>query len=253
MSFIEDLIDLKQLREGIFSLEKDPVNVNSIIKAVCDTFKPQAKAKKITMSYQLGKDTCSDSKAIPFLYGDKRRIKQILMNLIKNALKFTKQGTIVIKAEYIELVNSPELKVQITDTGLGIAEGDMNKLFTRFGKLQRTASINSEGIGLGLTIVQQIVESAGGAITVTSPGVGYGSTFTFTLPMNVVKQDEQESSDSFLLQKFNNSNQESQDHDDELIDLRENADQLSFYESGDKSVQALGIEEEFGLLMKENT
>ena len=63
------------------------------------------------------------------------------------------------------------------DSGIGIAQKDMSKLFTRFGKLQRTAKVNSEGLGLGLTIVKQIVEQTGGKVTVTSPGVSYGSQF----------------------------------------------------------------------------
>ena len=78
------------------------------------------------------------------------------------------------------------LKVEIRDTGVGIAEADLGKLFTRFGKLQRTAEINSEGLGLGLTIVKQIVESAGGTVTVISAGPGHGSTFSFTMNMDPV-------------------------------------------------------------------
>ncbi len=95
------------------------------------------------------------------------------MNLVKNALKFTMQGEIEIKAAYVlneENISESTLQVDIQDTGVGIAEEDLGKLFTRFGKLQRTAEINSEGLGLGLTIVRQIVESAGGAVTVTSAG-----------------------------------------------------------------------------------
>ena len=69
------------------------------------------------------------------------------------------------------------------DTGVGIAPEDIKKLFNRFGKLQRTAKMNSEGIGLGLTIVKQIVELGGGEIKVFSNGIGKGSTFSFTLPM----------------------------------------------------------------------
>ena len=73
--------------------------------------------------------------------------------------------------------------VSVRDSGVGIAPEDMKKLFNRFGKLQRTAKMNSEGIGLGLTIVKQIVELGGGEIKVFSNGIGKGSTFSFTLPM----------------------------------------------------------------------
>ena len=87
------------------------------------------------------------------------------MNLMKNALKFTqKAGVITIKASY----TNGMLLVNVIDTGVGIAEEDFPKLFTRFGKLHRTALINSEGIGLGLNMVKQIVQSAGGMVGVES-------------------------------------------------------------------------------------
>ena len=73
--------------------------------------------------------------------------------------------------------------VHVEDTGVGIAQEDIQKLFTRFGKLRRTAEMNSAGIGLGLTIVKQIVESSEGTIAVDSPGVGLGSSFFFTMKM----------------------------------------------------------------------
>ena len=104
------------------------------------------------------------------------------MNLIKNAMKFTQNGQIEVFATYDENPEST-LTVKVKDTGVGIAAQDMDQLFTRFGKLQRTATINSEGLGLGLTIVKQIVESAGGEVTVFSEGVGKGSTFTVKMNM----------------------------------------------------------------------
>ena len=88
-----------------------------------------------------------------WLVGDERRFKQVLINLIKNALKFTPKGSIEVKTSYHPLENQM-LKVQVIDTGVGIAAEDMAALFTRFGKLQRTADMNNEGIGLGLTIVE---------------------------------------------------------------------------------------------------
>ena len=90
---------------------------------------------------------------IPRLYGDTRRLKQVLINLIKNALKFTQSGFIDLEVEYVEEPNR-QLDIKVTDTGCGIDPNDIPLLFTRFGKLQRTASINSEGIGLGLNIVK---------------------------------------------------------------------------------------------------
>ena len=80
---------------------------------------------------------------------------QVLINLVKNALKFTKKGYVKIKVCY--LAERQNLIIEVEDSGTGIAKEDLNKLFTRFGKLQRTAEMNHEGIGLGLTIVEAIV------------------------------------------------------------------------------------------------
>ena len=93
------------------------------------------------------------------------------MNLLKNAIKFTQEGAIEIKASYRR---APEnlLIINITDTGVGIAEEDFPMLFNRFGKLQRTADINNTGIGLGLFIVKSIVESCGGQVGIESAGIG---------------------------------------------------------------------------------
>ena len=103
------------------------------------------------------------------------------MNLVKNALKFTSiDGAITISVCYTDGF----LVVNVLDNGTGIAAEDFPKLFTRFGKLQRTAQINSEGIGLGLTMVKQIVESSGGAIGVDSLGIDKGSLFSFSMKMD---------------------------------------------------------------------
>lgn len=117
------------------------------------------------------------------LIGDIRRLKQVLINLVKNAKKFTPQGKIDIIAAYD--YEEERLYVHVKDTGRGIAQEDLQKLFTRFGKLQRTAKSNSEGIGLGLDIVRTIVEKAGGTINVHSDGVDKGSLFYFCIPMKV--------------------------------------------------------------------
>ena len=150
------------------------------LELICDTFGPQAAAKKIRISFEVcqtlrspnemnDSDSSSEqpiqqsrkTKKLPWLIGDQRRFRQVLMNLVKNSLKFTIEGCVTIKAYYRP---EPEnlLIVHVVDTGVGIAEEDFPKLFTRFGKLQRTSHMNSEGIGLGLNMVKQIVESGGG-------------------------------------------------------------------------------------------
>ena len=124
----------------------------------------------------------SDQENLPeVLIGDERRLKQVLINLVKNAKKFTTRGNIDILVAYD--YEEECLYVHVKDTGRGIAAEDLSKLFTRFGKLQRTASSNSEGIGLGLNIVRSIVEKAGGEINVHSDGINQGSLFYLFMPM----------------------------------------------------------------------
>ena len=105
---------------------------------------------------------------MPKLNGDVRRFQQVLINLVKNAIKFTFGGQIDIRASYS--FQDRSIIVQVKDTGVGILAEDFSKLFTKFGKLQRTASINNEGIGLGLMICKSIVDKSGGHIQVESLG-----------------------------------------------------------------------------------
>ena len=115
------------------------------------------------------------------LFGDERRLKQVLINLVKNATKFTREGTIKIKSWYRTDIDS--LVIHVEDTGVGIAAEDKDKLFSWFGKLQRTAEMNHEGIGLGLTVVKSIVEKSGGDVAVHSEGIGKGACFCVAIPM----------------------------------------------------------------------
>ena len=128
---------------------------------------------------------------LPKLVGDERRLRQALINLIKNAFKFTRrEDSISVLASYEP--NSEMLTVDVADTGIGIAAEDFPKLFERFGKLHRTAQMNSEGIGLGLTIVKAIALLSGGSIDVFSEGVDKGSCFTLRMKMSqVVSQTKQ--------------------------------------------------------------
>jgi len=105
----------------------------------------------------------------------------VLINLIKNALKFTNGGYISIKTLYCEEQES--LIVHVEDSGAGISQEDMPRLFKQFGKMKRTAAVNNDGIGLGLHIVQQIVKNFNGSVIAKSSGPGHGSVFAFSMQM----------------------------------------------------------------------
>mmetsp|Transcript_47692 Transcript_47692/g.63017 ORF Transcript_47692/g.63017 Transcript_47692/m.63017 type:complete len:132 (-) Transcript_47692:61-456(-) len=122
---------------------------------------------------------------LPMLVGDSRRLKQVLINLVKNALKFTASGCIQIMTCYD--AHSKSLVVHVKDSGVGIDSEDIPILFQKFGKLHRTVKMNSDGVGLGLTIVKQVVEASKGHVEVQSAGVGHGSCFIFS--MQIEKSD----------------------------------------------------------------
>ena len=109
------------------------------------------------------------------------RLKQILINLVKNALKFTQNGFIRIMASYDQV--SELLTVHLSDTGKGIKAEEKDQLFSVFDKLRRTAEVNSEGIGMGLLICRNLVEMNHGKIMVESDGEDQGSRFSFTMRM----------------------------------------------------------------------
>ena len=173
LSFVNDLLDLRCIKDGVFTLVSerfDPCETFSLVKNI---FKRQAEVKGIDLSWEIvnklpnllsHQDTdensdsaqtsyiSSDFDTLPQLLGDKRRLLQVLINLVKNALKFTYHGHITIKSLYCREKES--LIVHVQDSGVGIAQTEMPRLFERFGKMQRTAAINSDGIGLGLLIVK---------------------------------------------------------------------------------------------------
>ena len=115
------------------------------------------------------------------LQGDELRFKQVLINLIKNAIKFTKRGYIRILAAYDDMAG--QIRVQICDSGKGIEPAEIPLLCHQFGKLYRTAEINSDGIGLGLMISKALVEKTGGTLEIFSEGVDRGSVFAFSMNM----------------------------------------------------------------------
>ena len=140
-------------------------------------FKEQAKNEKTELMYRLHKDFPK------YVFGDSTRVQQVLTNLVKNALKFTKRGFIKIIASYISQFEM--VKIAVEDTGHGISKEDQQLLFKQFGKLETSAHMNEKGIGLGLFICKKLVQQMGGEIEVESEE-GKGSIFTFTINMKQV-------------------------------------------------------------------
>eukprot|EP00347_Sterkiella_histriomuscorum_P013549 403364289 len=169
---VNDLLDLFQIKNGKFKKKLEWVNINNSFKELIDMFGIGAQEKGIQIFYEV-----SDNFPVQ-LYLDEQRTKQILLNLLQNSLKFTFQGYIKVIANYDEAEQM--LLVSVQDTGIGIKQEDRAKLFQLFGKLEASNSINTSGIGLGLSICKTIVEMFEGKISLDDQYT-QGTKFNFQI------------------------------------------------------------------------
>ncbi len=172
-SLIEDLLDVSRIISGKMRIETELVDLVSIVETVSETIKPLADTK--TVSYRF---SCDDEAV--FLTADAVRLQQVVSNLLQNAIKFTPAGgSIVISVKRTKT----DAFLRIEDTGVGIEPELLPHIFDRFRQADASARRNFTGLGLGLTIVRNIVELHGGTIDVRSDGKGKGAVFTLTLPL----------------------------------------------------------------------
>lgn len=172
LALINDVLDISKIEAGQFVVSSYPMDYIKTLKKVSETVKPLAEKKSIAIetSIELEKiDTVSDE----------RRIEQILLNLINNAIKFTERGFVKINCR----LDGDNIVTDIIDSGCGIDEGDMDKLFKPFSQVETGLTRTHEGTGLGLSISQKLAEKLGGYITVQSK-IDIGSTFSLVLPLN---------------------------------------------------------------------
>ncbi len=173
LSLINDILDLAKIESGKEELRISPVQISILCHASMDFIRRQAELKELELNCQLNIED-------DILEVDDRRMKQILINLLNNAVKFTpKQGKVTLKVEG-DLENKL-ISFSVIDTGIGIAQEDMNQLFQSFVQIESSLSRRYEGTGLGLALVRRIVELHGGSVAVESE-VGKGSEFKVTLP-----------------------------------------------------------------------
>ncbi len=176
LTLINDILDFSKMEAGKFDLEVIEFDLREIVESVVTLLGAKADEK----SLELCAFTAPD---VPlFLLGDPSRVRQVLMNLLGNALKFTERGAVWVEIELEqESGDNARLKFSVCDTGIGIAEDAQSKLFERFIQADTSTTRRFGGSGLGLSISQQLCELMGGEIGVESRP-GRGSTFFFTLP-----------------------------------------------------------------------
>ena len=170
LKLVQDILDINKMETGIVNFSKREINLLSLLKDVHELFKLPAEKKHLQLILDM-------PDALPSVVGDSRRLMQVFSNLIDNALKFTERGSVTIKAEEYK----GKVSVTISDTGIGIAQEHVSKLFTKFFQVQSFLKRTHEGTGLGLAIVKEIVEAHRGEISVEST-VRKGSAFRVTLP-----------------------------------------------------------------------
>ncbi|WP_182914416.1 ATP-binding protein [Paenibacillus sp. 1011MAR3C5] len=168
---LNDLVDVMSLREGNPRLQKTSVSIQSIVTGVLDMLHYNAEVKPINITNGIPVD-------FPPVYADENRVIQIIFNLLHNAVKYTNEGSIVIQAA----VKNGRAYIRITDTGIGMDEEMLKRLFRPYEQAGRGETMIEGGFGLGLSICKQLVELHGGMLDVSSVA-GEGSTFTFSLEL----------------------------------------------------------------------
>jgi len=170
---IDDLLDLNRIMAGKVRLDLKQVSLLDIVQSVIESAEPSAKAKNIHLEARLDPDT-------PPLAADSGRLQQVVWNLLSNAIKFTAKGGRIDVA--LERTGASAV-LSVSDTGIGIAESFLPRVFDRFSQSDASTTRRFGGLGLGLAISKQLVELHGGTIRASSPGEGHGATFFVELPM----------------------------------------------------------------------
>ncbi len=172
---INDILDISKIESGKLEIINTEYSIASLINDIIEIAKMRLEEKSIILTTFVQSDIANT------LYGDEIRIKQILINLISNAIKFTKAGNIDLSVTSEQREGTTELVFKVSDTGMGIKEADMNRLFLQFERMDTKKNRNIEGTGLGLAITKQLCEMMNGTISVESKE-GVGSVFTVRIP-----------------------------------------------------------------------
>jgi PAS domain S-box-containing protein len=172
LGLINDILDLSKIEAGKMELNFDEVDLKPIIKGVMSTAIGLVKDKPITLEQSVPED-------LPSIWADGTRVRQVLLNLVSNATKFTESGKITLSAEY----DADWVHLKVSDTGTGIPKENLETIFEEFTQVDGSTTRSVGGTGLGLPITRHFVEMHGGTITVESE-VGVGSTFEIRLPIH---------------------------------------------------------------------
>ncbi|TCS94373.1 signal transduction histidine kinase [Tepidimonas ignava] len=177
LALLNDILDFSKIEAGRLVLESVPFQPAALVRATVDGLRGQAHAKGLALTCHAADDLP------PWVRGDPTRLQQVLVNLVGNAIKFTEQGWVAVRAEW----RDAHLVVAVQDTGIGIEPARVAALFEPFVQTDASHTRRFGGTGLGLAICHRLIQAMGGTIDVVS-APGQGSTFTFRVPLPVVVQ-----------------------------------------------------------------
>lgn len=184
LGILNDILDLSKIEAGKLHFDKKPFNLKEIIDDVCDLNSHSAKEKAVVVRAEIEEGTPL------YLEGDPVRIRQVVMNLVGNAIKFTQQGEVNMEVGYDEIDQERyNLIIEISDTGIGIPKDRIEQIFEDFEQADDSIARQYGGTGLGLTICKNLIDMMDGYIEVESDE-GKGASFTITLPLKKVDKDQ---------------------------------------------------------------
>jgi len=228
---LNDILDLSKLDAGKVVLETTDFKPHELIHEVIDLLQHKAREKQITLSVHI------DPGLPEVVNGDPHRLRQVLLNLISNAVKFTEQGSVSVSVQTISSRDGIELNCSIQDTGIGIAEKDKAHIFEQFNQADESMTRRFGGTGLGLAICKAIVEQMQGCLTFDSI-LGKGSTFSFTVLLDHPQDSDHFASSESLLLGLDEA------VDDKINDVKSNSVSKSSSELVlDSSVNVLLVED----------
>ena len=196
LAIINDILDFSKIESGKMQLEEKEYDYAKLLRTTYNIISVKAQQKALEVVYSVAEDMPQK------LIGDETRVQQIIINILNNAVKYTDRGSITLSTTWEQLDDTKlELIITVTDTGIGIKEEDLSKMFESFERLDTVKNKSVEGTGLGLAITKQLLANMGGRLEVTSQ-YGEGSAFTIRVPQGIVSlQPIENFADSLLIEE----------------------------------------------------
>lgn len=182
ITIVNDILDFSKIESGKMEIIEAEFNIGSVINDIVNMSESRLGNKNLTLLFQINPDIPAG------IYGDEMRIKQVILNMMTNAIKYTQSGFVSLRVDFTRQEAGIWLSVYVKDSGIGIAEENIDRLYESFQRFDSKRNRSIEGTGLGLSITKKLIENMGGFIHVESK-LGEGSEFSFSLPLKVMNPE----------------------------------------------------------------